>query len=269
MTPENSITIRPHPPSNFMKWHLVSMVVFGCLATSLLAQDPPELKTPKATNSYALGMDIVATLRQQGAEIDPRALAAGVADTLAGKCALTPEQQKAATESFSRYLQERSAALRKVNAARNLQDGQAFLAANAKKPGVRLMSVTTPDGAPVEMQYQILQSGSGQTPAKDDIFEVQYVGSFIDGTIFDSSIKRNMPLTIGLDRVIPGWTAALQMMKAGDKWRLFIPPALGYGEAGFLKIPPNSTLIFDLELLSFHSPHGTNSTRVTKPAPAQ
>jgi FKBP-type peptidyl-prolyl cis-trans isomerase FklB len=252
-----------------MKSHLFSMVIFGCLANSLFARNPPELKTPGATNSYALGMDIVATLQQQGVEIDTRALAAGVADTLAGKCALTPEQQKSATESFSRYLQERSAALRKVSADRNLQEGQAFLAANAKKPGVQVMPVTAPDGTPTEMQYQILQSGSGQAPAKDDILEVQYTGNLIDGTIFDSSIKRNIPVTIGLDKAIPGWAAALQKMKAGDKWRLFIPPALGYGASGFLKIPPNSTLIFDLELLSFRSPHRTDSAPVTNPPPAQ
>lgn len=239
-----------------------------CLANSLFAQDHFELTNPRATNSYALGMDIVATLRQQGAEIDTRALAAGVADTLAGKCALTPEQQKAATEAFTRHLQENAAARIKVSAARNLQAGQAFLAANAKKPGVQVLPLTAPDGTPAELQYQILQSGSGPSPLKHDIVEVHYVGSLIDGTIFDSSRQRKLPVKTGLDQVIPGWAVALQQMKVGDKWRLFIPPALGYGASGFLKIPPNSTLIFDLELLSFHSPPQTNSASLTHAPPA-
>ena len=249
-----------------MKSHLVRVVIVGCLANTLFAQNPLELQNSKATNSYALGMDIVSTLRQQGAEIDTRALMAGVTDTLAGKCALTPEQQKAATEAWSRYLQERAAARIKTSAARNLQEGQAFLAANAKQEGVQVLPVTAPDGTPAEMQYQILQSGSGQSPLKNDLVEVRYVGSLIDGTIVDSSRQRD-PATIGLDQVIPGWTAALQKMKAGDKWRLFIPPALGYGASGFFKIPPNSTLIFDLELLGFHSPPRTNSAPVTNPPP--
>jgi len=225
------------------------------------------LTNPKEKISYALGMDIIATLQRQGAEVDTKALASGMADTLAGNGKLTSEQQKAALEILSKSMMTNSAARMKVAAARNLQAGQAFLEANLLKPGVNVIQVTAPDGASAQLQYQILQTGTGPSPQKDDLVDVRYVGSLIDGTVFDSSIKRNLPATIGLDQVIPGWSAALQEMKAGDKWRLFIPPALAYGSSGFLKIPPGSTLIFDLELLSFHSPHQTNSAPATEALP--
>ena len=122
-----------------------------------------------------------------------------------------------------------------------------------------MAAVTAPDGTAAELQYQILKSGSGPSPQMTDIVEVHYTGSLIDGTVFDSSLKRGTPATFGLTQVIPGWAAALQMMKKGDKWRLFIPPSLGYGEYVPYNIGPNSTLIYDVELLGVQKADGANS----------
>ena len=119
---------------------------------------------------------------------------------------------------------------------------------------MQVVRLTAPDGTAADLQYVILKSGAGPSPHKDDIVNVHYTGSLIDGAVFDTSLKHHMPATFALHEVIPGWSAALQMMKAGDKWRLFIPPALGYGVAGAPGIPPESTTIYDVELLDFRPP---------------
>jgi FKBP-type peptidyl-prolyl cis-trans isomerase FklB len=127
--------------------------------------------------------------------------------------------------------------------AKNKTEGEAFLAANAKKEGV----VTLPSG----LQYQILTEGQGENPKATDQVTVQYRGTLIDGTEFDSSYSRGQPATFRLNQVIKGWTEALQLMKPGAKWKLFVPAALAYGDKGAgPKIGPNSTLIFEVELIS-------------------
>ncbi len=243
-------------------------LALGLLVSPAPAQDKPDLTDPRQKTSYALGMDIVSTLKRNEVDIDTKALAAGMADMLAGKPALTPEQQKAVMNDLSKAMAAKEAEERKAAATKNLKEGAAFLAANAKLEGVKVVEVTAPDGSQAGLQYEVLKSGAGSSPQKTDIVEVHYVGSLIDGTVFDSSIKRGTPATFGMDQVIPGWTAALQMMKVGDKWRLFIPPSLGYGEFGPPQIPPNSTVIYEVELLSFYTPVRTNSAPVTNPAPA-
>ena len=261
---------RQPPASHAMKSPLIPALLLACLAHPGLSQSQPDLTNPKARRSYALGMDIVSTLRQQGADVDARALAAGIADTFAGKSVLTQDQQKAALDSLSQSMAANLAARRKIIAAQNLQAGQAFLAANARQPGVQILRLTAPDGAPAELQYLILKSGAGPSPQKDDIVNVNYVGSLIDGTVFDTSLKHHMAATFALREVIPGWSAALQRMKAGDKWRLFIPSALGYGESGAPQIPPDSVTIYDVELLGFRAPGQPGSAAVNPPgAPAK
>ena len=129
-------------------------------------------------------------------------------------------------------------AKRKTDGEKNLKDGEAFLAANAKKEGVK----TLPSG----LQYKVLKSGSGKTPKATDTVKTHYHGTLIDGTVFDSSVERGEPVEFPVNGVIPGWTEALQLMKEGDKWQLFVPAKLAYGERGAGgKIGPNSTLIFE------------------------
>jgi FKBP-type peptidyl-prolyl cis-trans isomerase len=251
-----------------MKSCLIPALAFGLLVSSVTAQDKPDLTNPKQKTSYALGMDIIATLNQQEVDIDTKALVAGIADMLAGKPALTPEQHDAAINDWLKETMAKAEVERKIVGAKNLKEGESFLAANAKKGGVKVIEVTAPDGSKAELQYEVIKSGAGSSPKKTDAVEVHYVCSGIDGTVFDSSIKRGTPITFGMDQVIPGWAAALQMMRVGDKWRLFIPPSLGYGEIGPPQIPPDSTLIFDLELLSFYTPVKANSASVTNTPPA-
>ena len=131
----------------------------------------------------------------------------------------------------------------KAEGEKNLKEGKAFLAANAKKDGVK----TTATG----LQYKVLKSGTGASPQKTDTVKVHYHGTLIDGTVFDSSVQRGEPITFPVSGVIPGWTEALQLMKVGDKWQLFIPSSLAYGELSppGSKIGPNSTLLFEVELL--------------------
>src|SRR5581483_3714358 len=120
---------------------------------------------------------------------------------------------------------------RKAAAAKNLEAGRTFLAANAKQPGVKIKAATIADGSKVEWQYRVLQSGpDGASPKKTDVVEVHYVGSLPDGTVFDSSRKRGVAATFNVALMIPGWTEAMQRMKVGDRWQLFIPPTLAYGE---------------------------------------
>lgn len=128
-------------------------------------------------------------------------------------------------------------------AAENLKAGQEFLAANGTKPGV----TTTPSG----LQYEVITEGTGEQPSANDTVTCHYHGTLIDGTVFDSSVQRGKPASFPLNRVIKGWTEGVPMMKSGSKWRFFIPPHLGYGEQQVsAQIGPNSTLIFDVELIS-------------------
>ena len=137
--------------------------------------------------------------------------------------------------------QEKLQANRKAKAEKLTKAGREFLAANAKKPGI----ITTPSG----LQYEVLTQGTGDVPQKTDKVKVHYEGKLIDGTVFDSSIQRGEPAVFGLNQVIKGWTEGLSLMPVGSKWRLYVPQELGYGERQAGKIPPYSTLIFDVELL--------------------
>jgi FKBP-type peptidyl-prolyl cis-trans isomerase FklB len=251
-----------------VKSYLIPTLVLGLLASPLLAQDKPDLTNPKQKTSYAVGMDIASVFKQQELDLDVKAFAAGLSDTLAGKPALTEEQQKTVLMDLQKSLMAKAEAKNKAAAEKNLKDGQAFLAANAKKDGVKVKAVTTPDGVKGDLQYKVLKSGAGASPKTTDTVKVHYHGTLIDGTVFDSSVQRGEPVSFGVGDVIPGWTEALQMMKVGDKWQLFIPAALAYGESGPEPIGPNSTLIFEVELLGIEKPAEADVPTATNTPPA-
>jgi len=235
-----------------MKSYLIPTLALGLLVSSAAAQDKPDLTNPKQRTSYAIGLNIGSNLKAQDLGLDARALAAGINDALGGKPALTAEQAHAALQQLQQDVEAKNAAeaAKYADGAKNLKDGEAFLAANKTKDGVKVHPVTLPDGTTAELQYKILKSGTGNTPKKTDTVTVHYTGTLIDGTIFDSSVQRGQPATFPVSGVIPGWTEALQMMKVGDKWQLFIPAKLAYDEQSpSPKIGPNSTLIFEVELL--------------------
>lgn len=187
--------------------------------------------------SYAIGLGIGQNLLSMGARgINVEDFAQAISDVLNGNnTAITHNE---AREIVNKYFEELEA---KMN-AENIEMGKAFLAENAKKEGI----VTLPSG----LQYQVLKEGNGKKPAATDRVKCHYEGTLIDGTLFDSSIKRGQPAVFGVNQVIKGWVEALQLMGEGAKWKLFIPSELGYGaqQAGEL-IPPHSTLIFEVELI--------------------
>jgi len=224
-----------------MKSYVIPVLALGLLVSSASAQDKPDLTNPKQKTSYAIGVNIASSLKRQEVDLDVKALTAGITDGLAGKPALTEDQQKAALTELEKNLEARQEATQKAAAEKNLKAGEDFLAANAKKDGVK----TTASG----LQYKVIKTGTGATPKLTDTVKVHYHGTLLDGTVFDSSVQRGEPITFPVQGVILGWTEALQLMKVGDKWQLFIPAKLAYGERGSGPIGPNSVLIFEVELL--------------------
>jgi len=202
------------------------------------------LTTPKDKVSYAIGVNIGRGMRKDSVDVEPKILARGIADALAGgKMLLTDDQIQAALVALQNDVnQKQEANMAQVGDA-NKKAGDAFLAANKTKEGV----VTLPDG----LQYKILKQGTGPKPTASDTVICNYRGTLIDGKEFDSSYKRGQPATFPVGQVIPAWTEALQLMPVGSKWQLFIPSELAYGQRGAgADIGPNATLIFDVELIS-------------------
>jgi FKBP-type peptidyl-prolyl cis-trans isomerase FklB len=212
--------------------------------TPAQSADNSPLKTQTQKFSYALGMNLGNTLHHQSVEVDPQALTQGLKDALSGgKTLLTEDEARSAIIKVQNELRAKQMAEQKAASAKNQQEGEAFLAANKTKPGV----VTLQSG----LQYKILKEGTGPKPSRTDKVTVNYRGTLIDGTEFDSSYKRGEPATFPVNGVIEGWTEALQLMPVGSKWQLFIPSILAYGERGSPpKIGPETTLIFEVELLS-------------------
>ena len=238
-----------------MKPFAVLVFAISQITFCALAQDKPDLTNPNQRFNYALGLDIVSTFKQMDVDIDLEAFAAGMQDALNGRTLLTTNEQQAAMNALSKNMQAKAQELQRIEGAKNLKEGQVFLAENKNKEGVRVKEVTARDGSKAELQYKIVKSGPpGPSPKKADTVEVHYVGRLIDGTEFDNSIKRGFPATFGVTDVLPGWSEALQMMKAGDEWELYLPPNLAYGEFPTSHIGPNSTLVFDVQLLSFFTP---------------
>jgi FKBP-type peptidyl-prolyl cis-trans isomerase FklB len=251
-----------------MKSLLAFFLALGLSATSVMADDKPDLAIPNQKFNYALGLDIVSTFKQMDVDIDLKAFAAGMKDALAGNPKLTEDEKKAAMDILSKSMAAKAEQLQKIASAENLKAGEAFLGANASKEGVRIKEVVGRNGVKAQLQYKILKSGPpGPSPKEGDTVEVHYVGSLIDGFVFDSSIKRGFPATFGVTEVLPGWTAALEMMKAGDKWEVFLPPNLAYGEFPTSHIGPNSTLVFEIELLSFYTPSSRPAVNTNAPTP--
>lgn len=212
------------------------------------AQPKMELKDLKQKASYSIGADIASNMKRQEIDLDIKALVAGLSDAFAGsKMALTDAEMKDALAQFRTDLMAKMEAKQKSAGADNKKAGEAFLAANAKKEGVK----ATASG----LQYKVLKAGKGtKSPKATDTVKVHYHGTLIDGTVFDSSVDRGEPISFPLNGVIKGWTEGVQLMKEGDKYQFTIPSELAYGDQGAGgKIGPNSTLIFDVELLAIEA----------------
>lgn len=195
--------------------------------------------------SYALGLSMGNNFRASGInEINVQDFADGVAAVFYGnQPKMTYDEAKAEIQAYFTELEKKQRAAAEELGKQNLELGEKYLAENGKRPEVK----TLPSG----LQYEVITEGDGPMPEATDQVEVHYTGKLIDGTVFDSSVDRGVPATFGVTQVIPGWVEALQLMKAGSKWRLFIPSNLAYGPNGAPGSPigPNATLVFDVELL--------------------
>ncbi|HEX8043722.1 FKBP-type peptidyl-prolyl cis-trans isomerase [Candidatus Deferrimicrobium sp.] len=224
----------------------LAMAMCGVVALSgaSFAADALELKTDKEKISYSIGMDIGGNLKRGSVEVDPDLLARGLKDSYGGgKTILTDDQARQAIADFQKAQMAKQAETVKILSEKNKADGEKFLEENAKKEGVKVL--------PSGLQYKELTPGTGKSPKSTDTVTTHYKGTLIDGAEFDSSYKRGEPATFPVSGVIPGWTEALQLMKEGAKWQLFIPSKLAYGEKGVGQvIGPNATLIFEVELLT-------------------
>jgi len=222
------------------------LACFLLLAPShLFADDPaPALETQQDKESYSIGYQVGLSMKNDGVEVNFEKLIQGLRDAIDGNAPLLSEEEmkklivdrkKVAREVEMRRVQEQR--------VKNAEEAEKFLEENKKKAGIK----TTESG----LQYKVLVEGNGTTPRPEDSVTVNYRGMFIDGTEFDSSYIKGEPMTTRTDSVIKGWIEALQMMKEGSKWQIFVPPDLAYGRNGLgTRIPPNKVLVFEIELLS-------------------
>ncbi len=241
--------------------HLILIFAAGSLALPLFGQEKsPQLKDQKDKVSYSIGLNIGFNLNRQNVQINPDVLTAGIKDAIAGKPQLTTDQVKEVMTAFEKDMQQKQ----KAAGEKNASEGAKFIEENKKKEGVK----TTASG----LQYKAIKEGTGAQPKATDTVTVNYRGTLINGTEFDSSYKRGQPATFPLNGVIKGWTEGLQLMKVGSKYQFFVPPNLAYGERSVgPDIAPNSTLIFEVELLDAKpapTPAPPVSPKASPPAPA-
>jgi FKBP-type peptidyl-prolyl cis-trans isomerase FklB len=217
--------------------------------------DEQFLKSQKDKVSYTIGISSGKNLMQQSIDIDPDIMARGLKDGLSGGTTLLTEQEM--REVMTAFRKEMAVKQLETIAEINKKAGEAFLAENRKREGVK----TLPSG----LQYQVLREGKGKSPKLTDTIIAHYRGTLLNGKDFDSSYVRNEPVNIKLDAVIKGWREALPLMKEGAKWQLFIPSDLAYGENGTKSIEPNSTLLFEVELIKVSADPAVPSQATTKP----
>src|SRR5216117_4517822 len=236
----------------------IVIISASLLAFPLFGQEKsPQLKDQKDKVSYSIGMQIGFNLGRQKVDVNPDVLAAGMKDAIAGKPQLTPDQVKDVMAQFEKDMEQKQKQL----GEKNKTDGAKFLEDNKKKAGVK----TTASG----LQYKVEKDGTGAQPKATDMVTVNYRGTLIDGTEFDSSYKRGQPATFPVNGVIKGWTEGLQLMKQGSKYQFFVPSNLAYGERAVSPdLSANSTLIFEVELLDAKPAPTPGAAAAPKAAPS-
>ncbi len=224
------------------KWLAIALLLFA--AAPIHAQEKQALTTQKEKIGYAIGVDAARNFKRLGLDFDLEALIKALHDVYSGnKLLMSDEEMRTVMTAYQKEIAQKQADAAKITAEKNKKEGDAFLAANKAKEGV----ITLPSG----LQYKILKEGNGKKPTDADTVQVHYRGTLIDGTEFDSSIKRGQPATFPVKQIIPGWREALKLMPVGSRWQLVIPPELAYGAQGAGgEIGPNATLIFEVELLA-------------------
>lgn len=240
---------------------IISLLSVSAFATMGFAQDSENsLTTQKDQVSYAIGYNLGTALKRQSFDVDPAIIARAIGDILNGnEPAMSQTDARQALQDYQQQMQQKQEQERLKVAAKNKEAAAAWLAENAQKDGV----ITLASG----LQYKVLEQGDGESPTKNDRVKVHYRGTLLDGTEFDSSYSRGQPAEFRVTGVIPGWTEAIQLMKAGDKWELFIPSDLAYGDRGQGdNIKPGSTLRFEVELLEVIKPEPITSDIIKVPS---
>ena len=248
---------------------LVAALSVASLLPAVAAEDTSGLKDQKEKVSYSLGMNIGMGLKRAGYDVDLDIMKNGIKDVIAGgETKLTEQQMKEVLTAFKKELSSKRDEERKKSGEKNKQAGDAFLAENKKKPGVKTQTVTLGDGTTTEFQYKVLNEGTGPMPKNTDTVTVNYKGTLIDGKEFDNSAKHGPnPSHFQVNRVVRGWTEALQMMKTGSKWELYLPASLAYGDNGYgPTIEPGATLIFEMELVGVETPQPLTSDIIRVPS---
>jgi FKBP-type peptidyl-prolyl cis-trans isomerase len=228
-------------------------LLFGQALAAEQQKAKKEAQSQKEKVSYSLGYDVGSKIKKNSVDVDPDVFVKAFKEGFAGqKASMTDQEMQETLVQFQTEMKAKqsgkTAEVRKQQAEKNKKEGEAFLGENAKKDGV----ITLPSG----LQYKILKQGTGKSPRFTDKVKVHYRGTLIDGAEISSTYKRGGPAVINVNRVVKGWGEALQLMKEGSKWQLFIPANLAYGERGLVRkgkgmavIPPQATLIFDMELI--------------------
>lgn len=229
------------------------------IALQAAANETEVLKTETQKVSYIIGTQIARNFKAQDVEVDLDSLMMGLKDALQGdRLVMGQDEMQKVYSAWQQKMRAKIAAKKAKEAGENLAAGTAFLEANKAKEGVKVL--------PSGLQYKVITDGTGNTPTADDKVKTHYRGTLIDGTEFDSSYKRNRPAEFAVKGVIKGWTEALQLMKEGAKWELYIPANLAYGDRDRPSIPANSTLIFEIELLEIVKPDpNANNTGASQP----
>ena len=221
---------------------IINMLIMTGLATMIAnAASKDDLKDQKKRFGYGLGANYARNLKQNNLDVDLDMFLQGMRDFLSGESLMSDQEIQSTTKEVGDVVRAQRNAEQEKVAQKNATEGESFLEANKTKEGVKTLGSG--------MQYKVVQTGEGPIPTASDKVRVHYKGTFIDGKEFDSSYKRKQPATFNVTGVIKGWTEALQLMKVGSKWQLFIPSDLAYGNGGNRSIPPNSTLLFEVELL--------------------
>jgi FKBP-type peptidyl-prolyl cis-trans isomerase FklB len=255
-----------------MKTGLATILIATLGIASLMparAEDTSGLKDQKEKVSYSLGMNIGKGLKNAGYDVDLDIMKNGIKDVLSGgETKLNEQQMREILTAYSKEMASKREADRLKIAEKNKLEGEAFLAENKKKPGIKTQTISLPDGTSAELQYQVLTEGTGPMPKGSDTVSVNYVGTFTDGKEFDNSAKRGPnPARFQVNRVVRGWTEALQLMKTGSKWKIYLPSSLAYGDAGYgADVPPGAALIFEMELVGVETPQPLTSDIIRVPS---
>jgi FKBP-type peptidyl-prolyl cis-trans isomerase FklB len=230
-----------------MKLKFITPLALAALAVQVHAESNLQLTNTQDKASYAIGLSIGHDFHDRALAVNPDPLVAGIKDALTGAEPRLPEQErKEALTAWQKEQMDKLLAQRKVDGEKNKKEGEKFLAANKTKEGIKSL----PDG----LQYRVLKEGAGACPKATSIVKTQCRGTLIDGTEFFNTYKDKDPATFAVNEVIKGWSEVLPLMKVGSKWQIFVPAELAYGEKGAgPKIGPNSTLIFEIELVGINS----------------